>query len=229
MKSKLILSLAAFGITLPLHALPTLTTEHVDVGVAFEDGAFDLHIHDGTNDIEYAPDEAILQVNPQGYQLIPNDPLYSFLGTIGVDSVWMLPKVADPHLLVLGTASEEITPGTLDGDVFTFSLVSVTHGSGGKFTLYDVDGFNVPTVIFNSGDGITGADSTTLTTGGHDDWNWTFSQEGQYDIAFKVDGLVGGNPVTQTATYTFNVVPEPGSLAFLATGALALLGRRRRA
>ena len=229
MKSKLILTLAAISATAPLYALPTLTNEHVDIGVAFEGGAFDLHIHDETNDVEYAPDEAILEVGPVAYQLVPNFPAFSFLGAPGVDSVWILPKVQDPNLLFLGIGSEEITSGTLDLDQYTLSLVSVSNVNGGMFTLYDVDGFNVPTVVFNSGDGITGADSTTLPTGDHAHFNYTFSAPGQYDIAFKVDGLVGGNPVTQTATYTFDVVPEPGSALLLATGALALIGRRRRA
>ena len=229
MKSKLILTLAAISATAPLYALPTLTNEHVDIGVAFDLGAFDLHIHDETNDIEYAPDAAILGVGTAAYQLVPNNPAYSFLGTPGVDSVWILPKVQDPNLLFLGIGSEEITRGTLDLDKYTLSLVSVSNVNGGKFRLYDVDGFNVPTVVFNSGDGITGADSTTLPTGDHAHFNYTFSAPGQYDIAFKVDGLVGGNPVTQTATYTFDVVPEPGSALLLATGALALIGRRRRA
>ena len=230
MKSKLILTLAAISATAPLYALPTLTNEHVDIGVAFDLGAFDLHIHDETNDIEYAPDAAILGVGTAAYQLVPNNPAYSFLGTPGVDSVWILPKVLqDPNLLYLGIGSDEITSGTLTGNQYTFSLVSVSNVNGGKFRLYDVDSFNVPTVVFNSGDGITGADSTTLPTGDHAHFNYTFSAPGQYDIAFKVDGLVGGNPVTQTATYTFDVVPEPGSALLLATGALALIGRRRRA
>lgn len=229
MKSKLILTLAALSVTAPLYALPTLTNEHVDIGIAFEGGAFDLHIHDETNDIEYAPDEAILQVGTAAYQLVPNFPAFSFLGTPGVDSVWILPKTANPNLLLLGLGSEEIAPGTLDGDVYTISLLSVSNVNGGKFTLYDVDGFNVPTVKMNSGDGITGADSAILPTGDHSDLNWGFSAPGQYDITFKVDGLDGGTPVTQTATYTFDVVPEPTSVLLLATGALALIGRRRRA
>lgn len=178
MNLKLILSLATLVATLPLHALPTLATEHVDIGVAFDLGAFNLHIHDETNDIEYAPAAAILQVNPQGSELIPNNPLYSLLGTPGVDSVWRLPKVQNPNLLFLGVGSGEIDPGILDGDVFTFSLISVSNLNGGKFTIYDVDGFNVPTVIFNSGDGINGADSIVLPTGGHTDFNFTFSAPG---------------------------------------------------
>jgi len=228
MKSILTITIASLVAATSASALPFLSTEHVDIGIAFEAGAFDLHIHNETDDIEYAPDEAILQVNPQAFELIPNDPNYSFLGTIGVDHVWRLPKTPNPALLYLGFGAEEIAPGTLDGDAFTISLLSVTHGSGGKFAVYDVDAFNNPAVIFNSGDGITGADSFVFPTGGHADYNWTFSQEGDYAVEFKVDGLDGGTPVTSTATYTFTVVPEPTSAALLAGGVIGLLARRRR-
>lgn len=228
MKSKFVLTLAAISATAPLYALPTLTNAHVDIGVAFEGGAFDLHIHDETNDVEYAPDEAILQVGALAHKVRPAGGAYSFLGNPG-DMLWILEQVQNPSLLFLGIASEEIAPGTLTGNQYTFSLVSVTHANGGHFSLYEVDGFNNPTVKLNSGDGITGADSFVLPTGGHMDFNWGFTHEGEYEIAFKVDGLDGVTPVTQTATYTFDVVPEPTSALLLATGALALIGRRRRA
>ena len=42
-----------------------LGSEHVDIGLAYEDGAWDLHLHDETHDIEYAPDEALLFVAPE--------------------------------------------------------------------------------------------------------------------------------------------------------------------
>ena len=223
-----ILTLAILAAALPARAV-TLSTEHVDIGIAYELGAFDLHIHDETNDIEYTPGETILQVNFAGYELIPNDPNYAFPGTPGIDHVWRLPKVQNPALLFLGFGAEEIDPGTLTGDQVTISILSVTHASGGKFTAYDVNAFNVPTILFNSGDGISGADSIVFPTGGHADFNWTFSQPGLYEVEFKVDGLDGATPVTETATYTFNVVPEPTSCALLGLSTLALLARRRRA
>ncbi len=222
-----LLSLAIFAAALPAQALPVLTTEHVDIGVAFDLGAFDLHIHDETNEIEYAPDEAILQVNPEGFQLVPSDPNYGFLGTPGVSTVWRLPKVANPALLLLGFGTEEIDPGTLDSNQFTFSLIAVAEPGGGKFTLYNTDLFDVPTVYMNSGNGITAADSIILPTGGHADFNWTFSEEGTYDIIVKATAQVAGVPVSQQSTYTFVVVPEPGSALLIALG-LATFGLRRQ-
>ena len=227
MNKNSILTLAILAAGLQAQALPILSSEHVDVGVGFALGALDLHIHDETNDIEYAPDEAILQVNASAYELIPNDPNYAFLGTIGVDHVWRLPNVQTPGLLFLGFGTEEIDHGTLANDVVTISILSVSHAGGGKFTTYGVDAFNVPTVIFNSTDGLSGADSFVFPTGGHADFNWTFSEPGLYEVEFKVDALDGVTPVVETAIYTFNVVPEPTSCALLGLSTLALLARRR--
>ena len=55
------------------------------------------------------------------------------------------------------------------------------------------------------------------------------SEEGTYEITLQASGLIPGSPVSERATYTFNGVPEPASALFLGCGALALLGRRRRA
>ena len=42
-----------------------LTHQHADIGLAFEADAWDLHVHDESNNAEYAPDEALLYVGPQ--------------------------------------------------------------------------------------------------------------------------------------------------------------------
>ena len=48
----------------PVHAaeLPVLTAGHTDVGVNYEDGAWDLHVHAEDLGEEYEPDAVWLQV-----------------------------------------------------------------------------------------------------------------------------------------------------------------------
>ena len=46
-------------------------TEHVDVDVAFEDGGWELGIHDETNDVEFASDEVLLFVSDEALTTRP--------------------------------------------------------------------------------------------------------------------------------------------------------------
>lgn len=83
-------------------------------------------------------------------------------------------------------------------------------------------------------DGITGADSFSLVVGGHDHYNFGFTEKGVYYIELEwtgdhtTDGRVSGSG---TFPFGVTVVPEPVETAALA--ALGLMGfalwRRRHA
>jgi hypothetical protein len=94
-----------------------LTAGHTDVGLAVEDGTWDLHIHDESHDVEYAPDEAVLVVEPEAYTTVPNDPRYSFLG-LPCSGLWTLPQTQNTNLLFLGFGAEEIEAGVFQNDPF---------------------------------------------------------------------------------------------------------------
>ena len=89
MKKPLFLALAlttstiAVGFAQPVN----LSTGEVDIGLAFEAGAWDLHAHDETTDIEYEPGEVVLQALAGSQTTVPSDPQYSFLGAPGAP-VW---------------------------------------------------------------------------------------------------------------------------------------------
>jgi surface-anchored protein len=80
----------------------------------------------------------------------------------------------------------------------------------------------------NSGDGISATDAVTLPTNSHADLHWTFSEAGTYEITFQASGEVSGAPVAESATYTFVVVPEPGSAMLIGLGLAGFALRRRR-
>ena len=189
------------------HPAAKLGQGHTDVGVAFEDGAFDLHIHDEETDTEYAPGGAVLCVLPAAEQPIPDTAALSFLGRPGY-STWILPAVQNTNLLFLGFGAEEVEAGVFVGDVLRMELVSVV--GAGDFAVFAFDGFGNPVIHMNSGDGISASDFFPLTAGGHTDLNWAFSAPGTYRIGYRARGtLVDGNQevVSEIAYYTF-VVPE---------------------
>lgn len=222
--------LAALGAAPALRAAPTILTEgEVDIGIAYENGAWDLHAHDEVNDVEYAPDEALFCVPAAAAQTVPADPAFSFLGAAG-STVYVLPQTEVAGLLFLGIGSEEIAPGDFQGDVLNLTLASLT--GPGDFSLFTVDGFGVPTVYWNSADGL--GDTFVVPTGGHAHYNWGFTAPGDYSVGLQASGVLadGTTTVSDIANYQFKVVPEASTVlagGVLAAGALGLVLRRRRA
>ena len=219
--------------SLSLHAQTMLQNEHVDIGIAYEDGAWNLHIHDETHDIEFSPptgpDGAILQVNANALTTVSANPLFSFLGTPG-SSLWILPNTQDPNLLFLGFGAEEIPAGLFVGDTFNMRLAGVS--GPGEFTVFDFNSLGEPFVIMNTRDGLSAADNFAAVPGAHSDLNWAFSQPGTYTVSFEASGtLADGNLFTSSGpvAYTFQVVPEPSTWALMAMGlgGAWLLSRRR--
>jgi surface-anchored protein len=147
----------------------------------------------------------------------------------GFTPSWSLPKsnsgpggAAALNAPFLGIGSEELDPGDWTGDL---SLTLTGMSGPGVFSLWQ-DGFS-PTFFMSTFDGVSGADTISFTAGGHDHFNYGFTQPGLYEVTFEVAGThsVDGFK-TGSATYSFHVVggyvPEPGSFGLLALGALVL-------
>lgn len=225
------LGLAALLTTgLASQAQTTLYQGHTDIGMAYDATAneWELHVHDHDNDIEYFPAmDALLFVRNQAHGFVSAG--LPFLGTAGSD-VWVLPSPQNPNLLFLGFGGEEIEPGTFVNDEFTIALKGVS--GPGTFTVYDFDSFANPVVWMNSRDGINGADSRIVGPGLHQDLNWAFSAPGDYTVFFEASGNSVANGFTSSGDvpYVFHVeaVPEPGAMALVGAGALAVLLVRRK-
>jgi surface-anchored protein len=203
--SLLAAALVAAGLTVHAGNKGRLSTGHADVGIAFEDDEWDLHVHDETNDIEYAPKDAKLIVGALAKGTIPNDPAYAFLGQAG-DPIWVLPQVQNASLLFLGLGSEEIPNGLFANDSITFSLVRVK--GPGKFVVYETDEFGGPQVFMNNRDAIDGSDEIELVAGSHQHVNWAFTKPGKYKVTFEAMAVLtaGGVEVSSgPVTYTFKV------------------------
>ena len=213
---------------LPLPAATPLTVGHADVGIGYESGAFNLHVHDEENDMEYSPADALLIVGSAALQFSPGGNL-SFLGPAGTP-VWVLPKTENLELLFLGLGAEELVPGEWNGNI-EFSLKGVS--GPGSFTLWNTTAFGTPVLYMNSADGMGPDDRTSVIPGSHSHLNWGFSAPGIYSVSFEASGIHGTDGLQSSGpvAYQFEVVPEPSELAMVALGVGAmvlLLGNRKR-
>lgn len=226
------LGLAALLTTgLASQAQTPLYTGHTDVGIDYDGAlnAWNLHVHHEETDTEYSPpSDALLMVKYDALTTIPAGSLWSFLGTAGANS-WILPKTQNPNLLFLGIGAEEIAGGTFVNDQFTLSLKGVS--GPGNFSVFDLDSFGDPTVLMNSGDGISPTDAVVFPSGTHSHVNWAFSAPGDYTVTLEAtaNSALNGATASGSVDYLFRVeaVPEPTTGAFASVGALAFWWVRR--
>ncbi len=224
--TSLLAASAAASLTL---SAQLFTHEHVDLGIAYEGGAFEPHWHDETNDIEYAPNEATVSLGANTLTTIPANPAFSFLGNPG-DPLWLLPAIQDPAKVFLGIGAEEVELGIFQGNVVNLRLTAVS--GPGSFFAYGVNGFGVPNAFWNSRNGVDAADNVNAVAGGHTDYNWAFTAPGDYVVSVQATGTLvdGGALVTgEVGNFQFTVVPEPEEYAALAGAALVAFAFWRRA
>lgn len=222
-----------------------LTTEHADIGIGYEDGQWDLHVHDDTNDVEYEPDEVLLYVGPAAVTNRPASAAFNFIGVGPGEQYWRLPQSQNPALLYLGVAADEVESGAFASWNNTDPRVNQT-GAYVILSLVDVRGpgdFSIwsstddgPVVWMATSDGIDAEDALYQLVGGHSHYNYGFTATGLYEVDFQATAYLGPGATNPTSsdvvTYYFGVeyVPEPSSFALAGCGGLSLAGlalRRR--
>lgn len=215
----------ALGLVVSAPAQTVIGSGHVDIGVAYEDGAWDLHVHRESDDggEEFEPGEAVFLIGAVAQLVggVPDQPAATgFFGPAG-SPLWVLPKTEHPDLPFVGLGTEELSAEDWFGDL-SLTLTAV-EGPGDVF-LWDVGAFGDLQPRMSSRDGISSADTVSLTPGSHGHLFWGFSAPGDYVIELRAsgvhatDGAVGSDP----AGYRFQVVPEPATGALLVLGAVLL-------
>lgn len=199
-------ALLALGLAPAGASTPSLLRKgHADLGVHYESGEFEGHVHDEERDIEYEPEEVTIFVRNSAKATVPSNPAFSFLGAPG-STVWILPQTEDPTLPFLGYSTEELTASDWVGGKITWSLVDVD--GPGEFALYTTDSFGNPTLIFDSDD--PAPNTQNLSIPGHKHANWAFDAPGHYEVTVEYAGThVVDGAVSTEVTYSFHVKERP--------------------
>jgi surface-anchored protein len=226
------------------HTQSVWTLGHGDIGIGYL-GGFEPHWHLGEDGEVVVVDGIPMSNDPVGFEygaadLIlefsasvprPAGASFDFLGTGAGEPIWFLPDNSSDSALAgvpfLGFGTEELDPAEWSGSI-VLTLAGMTGtgvDGGGYFSLFE----SVSSVFIQTFDGISAADAINLTAGNHVHYNLAFTQPGIYNLQFEITGdHVADGLQSTTATYTFNVIPEPTSLMLIGLGASALLLRRRR-
>ena len=185
----------------------TLTNQHADIGFAFDPlEGWEPHVDNETAAVEWAPEEAILQVNAAARQPVSNNPAFAFLGEPGA-AVWTLGQTQQPGVLFLGFGAEEVGEGVLQDDQFK---VTLTDFSGpGDFFLYTIDGFGQPHIDINTADGVNSNDTRVVFAGSHIHVNWSFTRAGIYRVTLEAQGKLTDGTPTSSGPRTFTFVVQP--------------------
>jgi len=183
----------------------------------------------GGSDLPFS--QALLVGNPS----TANGPLdevpdgFAFTGATAGGTLWNLEQGNVGGMIYLGinSAGTDLSklvawnPGQPDkfaGYLNKFIQIRLQAVRGpGHFSLWqDGDELNQPVVYMSSFmNGVDAQDALFTPAGGHDHFNWSFTQPGRYEVDWQVG--------------TFLVVPEPGTGALLALGSLLFFRRSRRA
>jgi surface-anchored protein len=225
----------------PASAQLIISTGHVDVGLGYSMGNWDLHIHDDVNMAEYDPATTRLVANAMSYQLRPAHPAFDFLGVPAGASIFWLTEVPNPNYLQIGIGAEDNTPGTFANYLESDPRVNASgeyiqlrlkdFSGPGDFSLWTNNGL-APIVWMATSDGIGSTDAVFTINGSHSDYNWAFTEPGEYQLTFEASAFLGPGATNLTLSgdvvYSFVAVPEPSSMFLVSLAALAGWRQRRR-
>ncbi len=225
---KLPLIVPALTLVIPAFSQTFIQSGHVDIGIGYEDKAFDLHVHqEEPLEQEFAPGEAVFAIGSAAAGVSPGGAFTSSLGASGTP-VWVLPSTENSQLPFLGFGTEELTASEWSGNI-SLSLKAIS--GPGTFSVWGTSGFGAPELKISTVDGITAGDRLPLVPGSHGHFNVGFSAPGDYSVTLEASGthLIDGFRTSDPATYRFQVIPEPSTWALALTGAgVGILALHRR-
>lgn len=148
-------------------------------------------------------------------------PTWDFLGVAVDEPIWWLPQSQDPLKPFFGFATDNLLPPQWSGPLHFYLEGIVSGPVGGEVSLWQSDFSGNPQVKFASYDGIeidlTGVDNEqdddfSQGIGGHDHYNWGFSQPGVYQVQLGATGnRIGVGTVQGSGIFTFLVGDDAGN------------------
>lgn len=149
-----------------------------------------------------SPEDGLMVANSSARFNLPSiPPGFEFIGATPGENFWILPQTQDPSVLYLGLSSETMTPADRQNIALwnpndpraasaqrwlKIQLLDVRGPADGEFAVWQASG-GPPTVFMSTAQGgVDDSDALFPLAGGHDHFNWGFTQPGYYDIDVEV-------------------------------------------
>jgi surface-anchored protein len=225
-----------------------LTNEHTDLDVTYSGTDGRMHLAENNKSVfptAYYPavedDKAmrgdvpvILEFLPEARRPQTSDPRFAFTGAAPGDPIWIVPiSPRDPRLLQLGVSGERIDTDTLgeyketDPRINNFiplpwiRLTIVDVRGPGYFSVWQTSDTGSPTVWVATA-GNPNPDLFFTIPGGHVDYNWAFTQPGDYEVDIRASAFLPDLTLVQSYVTTYHFqVDDAGSAP---VGTLTALG-----
>lgn len=201
-------------------ATPVYASGHADIGLEYDAAARRFRLfynfgegvesEDGTQ-IErthQAPTAVATRVPDPAFPR-PFETSWDFLGAEADEPIWYNPQTNEPSKPFFGFATEHLSPPKWNGAIRWSMTRMLERPTDGEFSLWQTDIFGSPLALFATSDGIDEEDEFVQGVGGHDHFNWGFTQPGVYRIELSAEGThVTDGLITGAGVFTFLVGSE---------------------
>jgi surface-anchored protein len=200
----------------------TIYTGHWDISAHEHDGHLELSLHNHELGSE----------NPLGSSVISYDfgassPTSVSVGDSNLGLLYVSPEdeiaADDSAMPFIGFSAEELA-SPFTGTV-TFTMTGFTYTGSGTGNFYLFEGTSL---FWDSRAGVGNYGSFSVNVGSHGHGEFGFSDLGLYEITLQASGNDGSPVSGESATFRFDVVPEPSTGVLLMAGLATLSAVRRR-
>lgn len=228
-------ALLALAWAIPAHAGFTVVTTSGEADVELNYNpvtqrlGIEIHFEDNPPGMQHFDTDEVLFF---GFWPQPATPQPSPLGP----TPFTFPQFENPNLPYVGVGAAEDPDESLSPYFLNPVQLEFVGMSGpGDFALWQDDGLGGFLTFVDSTDGFGPTDFLPVDILGHDHYNWSFSQEGFYQLFVQARGTLapafgGGVIVSDVYALNFNIssTPAPPAIGLLGVGAVALTGIVRR-
>lgn len=200
----------------------TIYTGHWDISAHEHDGHLELSLHNHELGSE----------NPLGSSVISYDfgassPTSVSVGDSNLGLLYVSPEdeiaADDSAMPFIGFSAEELA-SPFTGTV-TFTMTGFTYTGSGTGNFYLFEGTSL---FWDSRAGVGNYGSFSVNVGSHGHGEFGFSDLGLYEITLQASGNHGSPVSGESATFRFDVVPEPTCGTLLLIGLAGMVAARKR-